>query len=254
MKTHSPNRQSILKLLTGVCLVVAAPLGLFAQGNDAAKPPTADQFVGIYKGTAKKASGRNVDLKIEIRAHGSELYGRVSTPRASDEVFSPSSLVDGKLRIRLGVAGAPETLVLQIRDGKLVGVWQVGQEARALTFERLLPGANEPAVAVTKAPEPSAQLLTGEWEAAADAQGQTVPFTLVLKVDGEKVTGGSSSSQLGDLTISSGTWKDGKLAVVLEGGAAPIALVATLVEGKLVGDYDYGGQLQGKWVAAKKKP
>jgi hypothetical protein len=41
--------------------------------------------------------------------------------------------------------------------------------------------------------------------------------------------------------------------VVLDGGSVQTALVGTLVEGKLAGDYDYGGQLQGKWVAAKKK-
>jgi hypothetical protein len=27
-----------------------------------------------------------------------------------------------------------------------------------------------------------------------------------------------------------------------------------MVDGKLVGDFDYNGQLQGKWVATKKKP
>jgi uncharacterized protein with FMN-binding domain len=253
MKIHSPNCQPFLKLAAGFCLLLAAPLGLFAQTTSpAAKPPTADQFVGNYKGTAKSTGG-NVELKIEIKANGGELYGRVSTPRAKEEGFSPSRLTDGKLKIMMGAAGAPETLILQIRDAKLVGVWQVGQEARAVTFERL-PAATEPAVvAVTKAPEPSeAQLLTGEWEAAADAQGQTVPFTLVLKVEGEKVTG-SSSSQLGDSTVS-GTWKDGKLAVVLDGSGSQTALVGSIVEGKLVGDYDYNGQLQGKWVAAKKKP
>jgi hypothetical protein len=74
---------------------------------------------------------------------------------------------------------------------------------------------------------------------------------MVLKVDGEKVSG-SSTSQLGDSTVS-GTWKDGKLAVVLDGGSVQTALIGSIVEGKLVGDYDYGGQLQGKWVAAKKK-
>ena len=54
--------------------------------------------------------------------------------------------------------------------------------------------------------------LNGDWEAVADANGQPFPFSLTLKVDGETVTG-SSSSQLGDSMIKSGTWKDGKLAV-----------------------------------------
>jgi uncharacterized protein with FMN-binding domain len=254
MKTHLQNRHSISKLLAGFCLVLAAPLGLTAQTTSVAvKPPTVDQFVGKYRGTAKSAGGK-VDLRIEIKANGSELFGSFFEPRGGEQVFSPTRLADGKLRLRLGAAGAPEMLLLQIHDGKLVGEWQVGKETRAVEFERL-PAVVEPAVVrVAKAAEPSeAELLTGEWEAAADAQGQTFPFTLVLKVDGEKVTG-TSSSQLGESTISSGTWKDGKLAVILEGGSGQIALVGALVDGKLAGDYDYAGQLQGKWVAAKKKP
>lgn len=98
----------------------------------------------------------------------------------------------------------------------------------------------------------AAASLSGEWTALADTQGG-FPFTLVLKIDGEKVTG-SSSSQLGESTISSGSWKDGKLAFVLDSSNGPIAMSATVVEGKLVGDLDYAGQLQGKWVATKKTP
>ena len=94
--------------------------------------------------------------------------------------------------------------------------------------------------------------INGDWDAVADAQGQPFPFTLTLKIDGDKVTG-SSTSQLGTSPITSGSWKDGKLAVVLEGGAGQIALMATMIEGKLSGDYDFAGQLSGKWVAIKKK-
>ena len=94
--------------------------------------------------------------------------------------------------------------------------------------------------------------LTGEWEAVADANGQPFPFTLTLKIDGEKVTGGSSS-QLGESVISSGTWKDGQLNFTMEGQNGAITMNATVVEGKLSGQFDYAGQLQGKWVAVKKK-
>jgi hypothetical protein len=144
--------------------------------------------------------------------------------------------------------------MLQLRDKKLVGEWKVDGKTRQVELERV-PAEKEPTVAEAKTePEPSsAELLTGVWDAAADAQGQAFPFTLTLKVEGEKVTG-SSNSQLGDSTISSGVWKDGKLALVIDGTGGQVALIGTLVDGKLVGDYDYGGQLQGKWVAAKKKP
>jgi len=85
----------------------------------------------------------------------------------------------------------------------------------------------------------------------ADAQGQPFPFLLTLKVDGETVSG-SSSSQLGDSNIKSGTWKEGKLYFQLEGSNGVITMSATVVDGKLAGEFDFAGQLQGKWVAVKK--
>jgi hypothetical protein len=63
---------------------------------------------------------------------------------------------------------------------------------------------------------------------------------------------GSSSSQLGDATIKSGSWKDGKLVIQLEGQNGTISLSGTVIEGKLSGEYDYAGQLSGRWVAVKK--
>ena len=93
--------------------------------------------------------------------------------------------------------------------------------------------------------------LNGQWEAVADANGQAFPFLLTLKLDGEKVSG-NSSSQLGDATIKTGSWKEGKLSFQLEGSNGVITLSATVIEGKLSGEFDYAGQLQGRWVAVKK--
>ncbi len=227
-------------LLAVVTLLLLAPVALFAQGDSSAKR-AADLFVGKYKG-AVKTTGGSFDLGLEIKSENTKLSGRVITPKG-EQIFPPTELTDGKLKIKLGAVNAPETLLLQVRDGKLVGDWQAGKETRAVELERVL-AVNAPVV-----PDP----LSGEWDAAADAQGEAFPFTLILKVVGEKVTG-SSSSQLGESTISTGSWKDGKLAVILESSNGQIALIATLVDGKLVGDYDYSGQLQGKWVAARKKP
>jgi hypothetical protein len=210
-----------------------------------------DQYAGNYKGTAADPAGA-ITLTLEIKAENSKVSGRLIAPQ-KEQPLTSGEVVDGKLTIKTGTGNTASTLVLQQRDKKLVGEWKVDGKTRQVEFERV-PAEKEPAAEVKKAPEPSsAEVLTGVWDAAADAQGQAFPFTLTLKVEGEKVTG-SSSSQLGESTISSGTWKDGKLAVVLDGSAGQVALIATLVDGKLSGDYDFAGQLQGKWVAAKKKP
>ena len=93
--------------------------------------------------------------------------------------------------------------------------------------------------------------MSGQWDAVADANGQPFPFLLTLKVDGENVTG-NSSSQLGEAPIKTGKWKDGRLSIEVEGGQGTIVMSATVIEGKLSGEFDFAGQLSGKWVAVKK--
>jgi hypothetical protein len=253
MKTHLPNRPALSKPAAAVLLLLLTPLALCAQGGaSATKPPTADQFAGNYKGTAKDPTGAII-LTLEIKAENGKISGRLIAPQR-EQPFTSGEVTGGKLTVKTGSGNNATTLVLELRDKKLVGEWKADGKSRPVELE-FVPAEKEPVAAeVKKAPEPSAaELLTGVWDAAADAQGQAFPFTLTLKVDGEKVTG-SSSSQLGDSTISTGTFKDGKLAVILDGSAGQVALIATVVDGKLVGDYDFAGQLQGKWVAAKKKP
>ncbi len=252
MRTHSPNQKRLSETVAGFCLLLLSPLVLFAQNGAPAKPPTADLFVGNYKGAAKDPAGA-ITLTLEIKSEKDKISGRLVAPE-KEQPFTFGEVADGKLTVKTGTGAAAATLVLHARDNKLVGEWKVDGKIRQVEFERV-PAEKEPAVVeVKKAPEPSpAELLTGVWDAAADVQGQAFPFTLALKVEGEKVTG-SSSSQLGESTISSGVWKDGKLAVILDSANGQIALIATLTDGKLVGDYDYSGQLQGKWVAEKKKP
>ena len=247
-------KRRVSKPVAVVFLLLLSPLALFAQDGPAtAKPPTVDQFVGNYKGTAKSPEGE-VALTLEIKSDKGKISGRLITPKG-EEPLTSGEVVVSKLTIKLGSGSGANQLVLQLRDDKAVGEWKTGGQTRAVEFRKVLPATEATAAEVAKpATEPSiAESLSGEWDAAADVQGQAFPFALSLKIEGDKVTG-ESSSQLGTSTISSGSWKDGKLAVVLEGSNGQIALIATMVDGKLVGDFDYAGQLSGKWVAVKKKP
>ena len=202
------------------------------SGGAIQKAPTA--LTGKYEGTAKGPNG-DVQLTLDLTDESGKFSGAVTTPRGVYKVVK-GQLVDGLLSLDLAADPSVAKLSVRQKDEKLVGELSVDGKTGSVELRRM-----------------ATDELSGVWDAAADAQGQAVPFTLTLKVDGEKVTGGSSS-QLGDSTISSGVWKDGKLAVVLDGGNGQVALIGTLVDGKLVGDYDYAGQMQGKWVATKKKP
>lgn len=251
MKRQIPNYKEAVATALVSFFLLLCPVALWAQNGDG-KTPTADQFVGSYKGSAKSPEG-DITLTMEIKSDKGKISGRLVTPQGGQS-FTSGDMADGKLRLKFGSAANAGVLALQLRDDKVVGEWKTGSKSRAVEFQRM-PAVVVPPVAEVKPPPPTAvpDLLSGEWDAAADAQGQAVPFTLTLKLEGEKVTGGSTS-QLGDSTISSGSWKDGKLAVVLEAGNGQISLVATMIDGKLAGDFDYNGQMQGKWVASKKKP
>jgi hypothetical protein len=215
-------------------LLLLSPLALCAQ----TQPPTVDQFVGNYKGTAKMGSGE-MDVTLEIKSANGKLSGRAVAAGTEYQINS-AQVVEGKLALKFATADAA-SLTLQQREGKLVGDWIDGAQKGTVELKKV-------------AAEPSAaEFLTGQWDAAADANGQAFPFSLTLKVDGEKVTGGSIS-ELGQSTISSGSWKDGKLVFILDSANGQIGMVAGIVDGKLVGDFDYSGQMTGKWAAVKKKP
>jgi hypothetical protein len=226
------NKTQSLRLFVIVpALVIVALLSLPAlvpgQSNDF------DPFAGNYKGTAKMSSGE-MGVTLELRVVDNKLTGHALAADTDYKVIS-GKVVDGALAITFGPDAA--TLTLKKSGDKLVGDWVHGAQKGTVEFAKF---------------DPAADVISGEWDAVADAQGQPFPFTLTLKLEGEKVTG-SSKSDLGNSPISTGTWKDGKLSILMEAGAGQIALVAIMLDGKLSGDYDFAGQLSGKWVAMRKK-
>jgi hypothetical protein len=209
-------------------MLACSPLVITAQE---AKPPTS--WAGKYEGLAKGPEG-DVKMTLEILDEAGKLSGQAATSKSSYK-FAKGELVDGVLTLELEPGTSKGKLTLRQKDDKLVGELLVDGKAGPVEFRKVAKDE-----------------ISGEWDASADAQGQPFPFTLVLKLDGEKVTG-SSSSQLGNSEISSGTWKDGKLSILINGTSGAISLMATIDGGKLIGDYDFAGQLQGKWVAVRKK-
>lgn len=189
---------------------------------------------GKYEGTAKGSDGE-IHLTLDLVDDGGKISGQVTSPHGLYKIVK-AQMAAGVLTLDAEGSNSKGKLTLRQKNDVLSGDFTADGKTGAVEFRRAAKDE-----------------ISGEWEAVADAQGQAFPFSLSLKLDGEKVTG-SSSSQLGTSNISSGVWKDGKLAIMLESGSGQIALVATIVEGKLSGDYDFSGQASGKWVAQKKKP
>ncbi|HKP36246.1 MAG TPA: hypothetical protein VJT71_05265 [Pyrinomonadaceae bacterium] len=221
--------------VTFVMALLFAAVGVVAQpATNANQKPAPASFAGNYEGTVKTDTGEQ-KLSLNVVDDAGKFSGSLTTARGSFKIIK-GAVADGALTLdieRPGGGSGPMTL--RQNGGNLTATFSEAGKNVTVEFRRIV-----------------ADEISGEWDAAADAQGQPFPFTLVLKLDGEKVTG-SSSSQLGDSQISQGTWKDGKLTLLINGQSGAIGLIATLDGSKLVGDYDFAGQLQGKWVAIRKK-
>jgi len=225
-------------IIAAVFSLTLASVSVMAQpGNNA----TALSLDGKYEGTAKAADGSLLNVIFELKNEGGKVTGSANSGATTIKI-SEGTLADKKLTLKF--EGHTGVLTAAVDGDKITGEWVEGEQKRAVELKR---------VAASATPAASAPfVLAGEWEAVADANGQPFPFLLVMKVEGEKVIG-TSSSQLGESTISNGTWKEGRLALQLESSNGVVTLSATVVEGKLAGEFDYSGQLQGRWVAVKKK-
>ena len=218
-------------LVATMALVMFGAIAAFAQG---------DTLSGKYEGTAKAAGAADAQITLELKNEGGKVSGHLTNGANSVEI-SEGSWIDGKLSLKLGPEAKDGVLTAKVEGDKLIGDWMVGTQKKSVELKKA-------AVAPTAA---AAVNLSGQWDAVADANGQPFPFLLTLKIEAEKVTGGSSS-QLGETNISNGSWKDGHLSFQLEGQNGTITMSATVIDGKLSGEFDYAGQLQGKWVAVKK--
>ena len=207
-----------------------------------------DTHSGKYEGTAKTAGAADEKVSLELKNDGGKISGRLLKGETAIDI-SEGTLAAAKLSLKLGAAAKEGTISAVVEGDKITGDWLAGSAKRTLELKKV-PAAAASSAAASSAPA-SAFNLNGEWDGVADAQGQPFPFLLTLKIEGETVTG-TSSSQLGDSQIKNGSWKEGKLVFELEGQNGVISMSAVVVDGKLSGEFDFSGQLQGKWVAVRK--
>lgn len=205
----------------------------------------APDLTGTYEGTVKTPNAPEGKVSITLKSEAGKITGQAQhgpkTVPITDAKFE-----NGTLTLTFD---KDHKYVAKVDGDKLVGEVTDGMQKFPLELTKVKPAAA--AAPAAPAAAPAAFNLNGQWEGSADAQGQPFPFLLTLKVEGETVTG-SSSSQLGESVVKDGSWKDGKLTFQLEGQNGVISMSAIVIEGKLAGEFDYAGQLQGKWVAVKK--
>jgi hypothetical protein len=106
-----------------------------------------------------------------------------------------------------------------------------------------------PAISRPVPPDP----VTGDWDVTCQIEGFTVPGTMSLKVEGDKVSGSVDTQHTGHGTIADGVWKDGKLSFTATFEKhEPIVFTGSAKDGKLTGEFKTEGNT-GQWSAVPRK-
>jgi hypothetical protein len=245
----------IMTLLSVALLVTLSSVASArALTNETNQATATDNLSGKYEGVAKSDQLGDIPLTVEIKNDNGKLSGKIETPQGPAAITS-GTYADGKVTMKFDAGGNEGTVTATVAGDKITGKWELGGQGGALELKRAgavmagpAPAAPPSAGSVPAAGDP----VSGEWDAAADAQGTSIPFTLKLKLEGDKVTGTSDSAQ-GSATLSKGTYTAGKLSFSLDTPNGAIGMTGVIKDGKIVGEFDFAGQMTGKWEATKKK-
>jgi hypothetical protein len=248
------------KLMTSLFIVLLMSISSLASAasfNNSTNPSAQakDPLSGKYEGVAKSEQMGDIPLTVEIKNEAGKLSGKIDSPQGPAAITG-GTFDNGKVVMKFDAGGNEGTVTAMLDGDKITGKWELGGQGGLLELKRAGTGAAAPAaIAPPKkesAPAAAGDPLTGEWDAAADAQGTSIPFTLKLKLEGDKVSGSSESAQ-GAVPLSKGTWTANKLSFTMDTPNGSIGMTATIKDGKLVGEFDFAGQMTGKWEATKKK-
>lgn len=244
------------KLMTSLFIVLLMSLSSLASAasfNNSTNPSAQakDPLSGKYEGVAKSDQMGDIPLTVEIKNDAGKLSGKIDSPQGPAAITG-GTFDNGKVVMKFDAGGNEGTVTAMLDGDKITGKWELGGQGGPLELRRAGTAAAASAAPKKESAAAAGDPLTGEWDAAADAQGTSIPFTLKLKLEGDKVTGSSESAQ-GAVPLSKGTWTASKLSFTMDTPNGSIGMTATIKDGKLVGEFDFAGQMTGKWEATKKK-
>jgi hypothetical protein len=229
-------------LLTGL-------LVLFGAIASAAGRQAGDSVTGKYEGVAKSDAFGDIPISADIKHESGKLTGKIDSAQGPAPITA-GTFAEGKVTLKLDAGGNELVINGELKGDKIVGTWEMAGQKGTFELKKVtLAATAQPSKPA--APIAAGDPVSGDWEASAEAQGQTIPFTLKLKLEGEKITGSTESPQ-GVMPIAKGSFTAGKLNISLDTPNGTIVLTGLIKEGKIDGEFDFAGQAQGKWSAKKK--
>ena len=231
-------------LVAGLLVIgtAAAQAALRQTAASGSSPLTLASLAGRYEGSAMSPDGPEsfvADLKVD----GAVVTGVITT--TVRVITVTGGQVSGeRINLSIDLQGMPGSITGALKEGAFVGQWMFGEDSGSFTMKR---------AGATGTPA-GGDLLTGAWDGVLDMGGNQMPFSLSLKLDGQKVSGQVGSAERG-MTPLDGTWVNGTLdfAFTMADGMR-ISMSAAFADDKLTGTMKIGdGQMTGGWAASRRK-
>lgn len=247
-------------------LHVLAPLAfaLFLASAAAAQTPAAPpaagaaDVIGTWDATVT-TSETAIPSQIKLRKEGDKLIGTISSQIGEAPI---EAQIKGKdLSIWFTFQGQNGPLAIELNgtvEGDTIkGTMGVGGQPGGEWVATRAKDSTPAAPAATAPAAPVKTGLTGTYNVAVELPNMTANPILVLKQDGEKLTGEYTSGQYGKFPLT-GTAKGADVtfwfAMNVEGTALNVTYTGTAdQDGALKGSVNYGDMMSGTFTAAKRK-
>jgi len=231
-------------------LMIVACLAAPATAQTTTTLAPAADVIGTWNATVTPSQGQSIPSQILLKKEGDKIVGTISSQMGEAPVEAE---VKGKgLTIWFNFQGQNGPMAIEMSgtvDGDAAkGTMAIGGQAGG---DWIATRAGKDAKA------PSTPSLTGDWNISVELPSMTASPTVVLKQDGEKLTGEYVSAQYGKFAVT-GTTKGADVsfwfAMNVEGTGLNVTYTGTVdKDGTMKGSVNYGDMMSGTFVASKKK-
>lgn len=250
-----------MSIRTGILLALGLAVSAAAQTP---APPTAD-VLGAWDVMFATQQGQ-IPGSLTLKKDGEKIVGTLSSQ--TGEVPVEAEIKGPDLTVWFTFEGQNGPIDIEMHgkvDGDKIaggltfasqpgGTWSATRKGKE---SKEAKESKDPSAAPSPPSSPSIPSLTGSWNVTVELPNMTANPTLVLKQDGEKLTGEYVSAQYGKFPVT-GTIKGAdvrfQFAMSVEGNALDVTYTATVEkDGTLKGSVTYGDMMSGTFVASKQK-
>jgi hypothetical protein len=248
-----------MKHLLTAALVLSLAGSVSAQSPaPAAASPSAPDVIGTWNATFVTTTSGEIPAQIKLTRTGDKLTGMISSalgesPLQAEQKGNAVTIwfsmqgQSGAIPIELNATQEGDTLKGSTTSGgNANGTW---------TATREKPAAASTAPAATATP--AAASLTGTWSVSLELPNISATPTMVLKQDGEKLTGEYVSQQYGKFPLT-GTVKGSDVTIAyamnVEGNALNVNWAGKIdKDGNIAGTVNFGDMMNGTFSATRQK-